>query len=436
MTLQIGIKYIAKLFIIYCLFYFVLLLYYFNFISPNFSYEGFSLDFTTEKFIISIAMLMLLSSLFYGLKRNRPSTYLFNIMIFVSAIPMLVLFASENLDFKFVFFFIISLLLIRMVLVIKIRRRLRVASPDSIYKIVFFASIVLFIWLLILNWKYFNLNIMEVYKYRHIISEHTPKFLSYMYNIVFKGLLPLLFLYFLFNEKSFAKKLFFTLALIIFYVTVFGLTSHKFYLFVIFILLLLYMFATKFDDIATAALVLFIVVLLVLYFIDADSVFVVKSLLVRRLLFVPAQINFDFYSFFSQNAFVYFTDSKFLPFGYLMAYPYDLDMAHLIGREIYGHAEMSANTSWIGYGYAHAGISGMLLYAGIIGLVFKYLDFLAKFLHYKFIILSFFPYVIVLFLSSDLKTVFFTHGLLFYLVVLTILSFGTKKYRGEYAKNS
>ena len=241
------------------------------------------------------------------------------------------------------------------------------------------------------------------------------------------------FLFFLFYEKSLTKKIFLTFLLIVLYIGIFGLTSHKFFLFIIFMLVILYVLAEKYKDISFTSIVLFIAFLTGMYFWDTDSGFITKSLLVRRLIMIPAQINYDYYHFFSHNPFVFFTDSKFLPFKYLLTFSYDLDVPHLIGREIYGHPDMSANTSWIGNGYAHAGFIGMVIYAVIIGIIFKYLDYLAKYLNYKFIIISFFPYVITMYLSSDLKTVLFTHGLLFYLIILTILSFS--RYKGNTVEN-
>ena len=88
---------------------------------------------------------------------------------------------------------------------------------------------------------------------------------------------------------------------------------------------------------------------------------------------------------------------------------------------------MAANTGWLGSGYAHLGFIGMLIYAFIIALILKYLDFLSKYLDKRFILISFSGYIITLFLSSDLKTVFLTHGLFFYLIILSILAYYEKR---------
>jgi len=161
----------------------------------------------------------------------------------------------------------------------------------------------------------------------------------------------------------------------------------------------------------------------------------ISSMFVRRLFFVPASLNFAYFDFFKDHQFVYFTDSKFLPFYYIFGYPYDLSVSHLIGREIFMKPDMAANTGWLGSGYAQMGFLGMILYAFIISLILRYLDYLSKYLNKKFLILSFIPYIITLFLSSDLKTTLLNHGLFFYIILLSILAYYQKRRYYFYAKD-
>jgi hypothetical protein len=115
----------------------------------------------------------------------------------------------------------------------------------------------------------------------------------------------------------------------------------------------------------------------------------------------------------------------------IIGYPYSLDLPFIIGDAFFNRPETQANTGWIGSGYAQAGFWGMMVYALIIGELFKYLDYKALTVGRNFIMISFSPFIISLFLSTDLKTVFLSHGLLLYLIILTIVKIKQKSYKNE-----
>lgn len=428
MKRRVNIKGIGTLFSLYLILYVLLMLYYRNYISTIFAYEGFYWDQNLEKVIISFWLLFYSAFINYGLKLEKPSFHLLNIMIFISVIPMLVIYSSANLNSYFIFLVIFSLSLIRIIIGLGNFLVLDIVPFTLIKYLVVILALISLAWLIYLNYSYFNLNILKVYEYRLEISSRMPVSLNYMYNLTYKGVIPILYLYFLFTEKKFLRKFLFTLVVFLIYVAIFGLTSHKFFLFVIPIIFILYLISSITRNLSLVFLVIFVLFLMFLYIVNLDQLgFIIKSLFIRRLLFVPAKLNFDYFQFFSQNPYVWFSDSRFLITHYFMSYPYSLDVPHLIGKVIYGRSDMSANTGWIGSGYAHAGVLGMFIYAMIIGTLLGYLDFLAKYLNYKFIVLSFFPYIVTIYLSSDLKTVFLTHGLIFYLLFLNILYIHRKK---------
>lgn len=426
-----SLIYTGKLFLSWVVLYIFLLIHYIEFVYPYFNYSGFEKNFSLDKFFISLFFMLYLSLLFYKLHLYKPSTHLFNIMIFISIIPMLVLYTAQNLSSIYILYVILSVTIVRIVLSIKLNlKKINFFSYKLFKVIIVILSLISLFWLFALNWKFFNLNILEVYEYRHIISQNTPKILAYLYNILFKGIVPVLFLFYLFYEKHNIRKFIVSLILLSLYILIFGLTSHKSFLFLIPAVIGIYIFFSKDKNISLKLLYILTFFLFIFIFFKSNEMFfIVKSLLIRRVIFTPAHLNFSYYEFFSKNPFVFFSDSKFLPFHYLLSYPYDTDIAHLIGREVFGYQNMAANTSWMGYGYAHAGIIGMVIYALIIGLLFKYLDFLSRYLNPNFIVISFFPFILVLFLSSDLKTTFFTHGLLFYLILLNILATKCKKFK-------
>jgi hypothetical protein len=200
----------------------------------------------------------------------------------------------------------------------------------------------------------------------------------------------------------------------------FGFTSNKQYLFLPFFIFSIYYLVLKSKFLIQKIIAGFIFLIAFAIIIDYFWLEVwAKAIIINRFLFVPAQLNFYYYDFFSQNPKIFWTDSKWLLIGKIIDYPYSLPLPMVIGDTYFNNPETSANTSWIGSGYAHAGFFGMMIYAIIIGLIFKYLDFKAKILDKNFIIISFSPFTISLFFSSDLKTVFLSNGLLLYLLLLS-----------------
>ena len=428
---------VAKLSVLYVVFYWLLVMHYYKFISIVFGYEGFYLNINYNKVFVSQFLLICISFLFFNLRLNKPSTHLFNIMIFVSVIPMLVLWSVENLDTSFILYILLCLLVTRFTLNLRIYGRINFINFKLFEILSYLLFIMVLISLFIFNMKYFNLNIEKVYSYRYLIARNTPKLLAYLENVILKGVIPLLFLFYLFNTKNLKKIVFYSMVMVLLYILIFGLTSHKFFLFLIPFELVIYFLFRKSQNISyiiLSSLIIFTAVLIFLMYWNPYLI-LLEDLLIRRVLFVPADINFKYYEFFSKNPFVYFSDSKFLPIRYFVTYPYNTDISHLIGREMYGHPMMAANTSWIGTGFAHMGFLGMLIYALILGLIFKYIDFFSKFLDYKFLVISFFPYVDILFLSADLKTALLTHGFLLYLVSLNIFSFYNKNHNLRTLRN-
>jgi len=85
---------------------------------------------------------------------------------------------------------------------------------------------------------------------------------------------------------------------------------------------------------------------------------------------------------------------------------------------------MSANAGWIGSGYANAGMFGVYLYSVMIGLFFSFLNAYGRKLGGRLVITLFTIPVFTLLRSSDLTTMFLTHGLLISILILIIISPG------------
>ena len=160
-------------------------------------------------------------------------------------------------------------------------------------------------------------------------------------------------------------------------------------------------------------------VCIILFYFDSMISLFTASIFFRRALLVPAELNFQYFDFFSQYPYVYWANN-FFTFG-LIDYPYDIPSAKIIGEFAYNSYETSANTGWIGSGFMQAGYIGLFIYSLIIGFVIAFIDALSHKINTGFCIAFIMIPMLTLFTSSDLPTTFITHGLLFALVIIIYL---------------
>jgi oligosaccharide repeat unit polymerase len=275
-----------------------------------------------------------------------------------------------------------------------------------------------------------------VYDFRNDAAENLPSVFSYLSPLIGKVVLPIAFVLSLLYRKYVTAAL-----LLGFAALIFGLTSHKSVLFSPFLILFVYLVSRGKNLIVkfNAGLLLILLTGVVGFWLsqefareNASETFEwIGSLTMRRTFFLPTQLNFMYYDFFSKNDLVLFSNSK-LTFG-LIDYKYPLPVTHLIGQEYFGNEEMGANTGWFGGGYMQAGFYGLLLYAAAIGVMFRYIDACARNSGERALITAAVVVpVLGMLTSSDLPVAFFTHGL--YLNLLLIACF--KRRESSYAHSA
>ena len=403
-----GLMYIS-------VFLFMLFVYY-KYIVTFFAYRGYIWDFNVYKCILSLSLIFLIS-FFLPYKIRKPSDFLIHIHFMFPFLFMFVLYTAENFSNYF-----ISISILCFLLLIKVRN-LKIPAVyffnlrwKNINKIVILFILVLFVMLVYFYHNYFNLDFSKVYDLRLELREVSKGIKAYVFFSVLFILLHILFSY----SLVYKKYLFIFLGIVL-YIFFFAFTSHKKFFFMPFFAIYIYGLLKR------NKLIFYMqigIIFLTLFAIIIDYLWLeiwLKSLLIQRFMFVPAQLNFFYYEFFSQHKFVFWTDSKWFLLGRIFGYPYDSPFQMIIGDYYFNNPECIANTNWIGSGYAHAGVTGMLLYAIIVGLILRFLDFKSTKFGKDFIIISFVPFITSIFLSSDLKTVFLTHGLLVYILFLSCI---------------
>ncbi|HBQ25239.1 MAG TPA: hypothetical protein DD791_02495 [Syntrophomonas sp.] len=269
--------------------------------------------------------------------------------------------------------------------------------------------------------SHFNLDLSKVYEHRREVGAVISTGLwGYINTWVFKVINPALIGWALWQKKYRLVALFIALQVIFF-----GISSHKSVLFYPVLILAVYFFVKipKALRYMTWGIIGIIVVssLSTLLF-DYNWL---SSLFIRRVFFVPAQLNFAYYELFSEIGYVYLSNSVL---SQLVHYPFPYPPQMMISNYLFGHYNTWANNGFLATSYMHFGYMGMLIFSAFVGLLFWLVDILVHnrlplWLGISIVAIPFFS----LFTSADLSTALLTHGILIALLILLIIGSSEQK---------
>ena len=397
--------------------FFLLLWSYFYFIVPIFGYTGFIWDFSYVKFIESVILVIITD---YVLPRrcDKPSDFLLNIHYLLPILPMLVLYAGSNQSRIFMysvilFFYMIIVLRNFNFPTLKVRK----------FNQNFLKNLLIFICFLYLGLLFYynrfdlNFNFFNVYLYRIEYSEKLPFFFNYLSPLVSKVFLPIA----IFLCLSYKNRFLFV-ALLVCAFLIFGYTQHKATFFYPLFVITLYAIVKSKNIIYQLKFfyLLLVIACLILFTFNDDIILYISSILYRRFLLVPADLNFQYFEYFTSYPNVYWA-KNFFTFG-LIDYPYDIPTANIMGEFVSGKYQNYANTGWIGSGFMHFHYIGLFIYSIIISYIMSILDALSKQINTPLVIAFTTIPVLTMFVSSDLPTTLLTHGLIISIIITMCIS--------------
>lgn len=388
-------------------------------ISPKFSYSGFITQIDFVKLFESYVFI-----LFFGLiipnKIKKPSDCLVIMLFLVTILPTLSLYAMKGEARSYTYMIIMAFSIITVIAMrnntsIKIVR----LKGGQTLAVIFSVFAVLIVTISLISkegLQYFNLDIERVYEFRRTVSAViNVGIFGYVNTWVFKVFNPALLVWSIYKKRPFLF-----LTSIGLQVLFFAISSHKSVLFFPLLIILVYLFVEKSHALHYIYIGLLGVIigtgLLAIY---TDLTFP-ASLLIRRLFYVPAQLNYAYYDFFSNAGHVYLTTSIF---SLVLEYPFPYPPPQMISIYLMGNNSCWANTGFLATSYMHFGFFGMIIYSVIVGLLLRIVDMLVvNKLPLRFglslVIIPFFS----LFTSADLTTALLTHGLLLSLLLLWLFS--------------
>lgn len=262
-----------------------------------------------------------------------------------------------------------------------------------------------------------SLDLLKVYEVREQYLSNKGFMMGYFLPWSAYSINTLLISYFLYKKKKLAVVL-----ILLFQLFLYATTGFKSYLFSPLLILLIH-FAlnkrkmTRLLPLLTFGFAIAIVYSYILYKVNGDIL--TASIFTRRNFFTPAQINFLYYDFFSENPFVMLSDSIFRlfienPYGNITPVLYQVS-------EYYYGRQFGLNVGYIGNAFMHFGYIGVFLFSILLGLILKVIDSISNNLPISVTVSS----IIIpsmAFVNSGFFTVLLTHGFLISCLLIWLLN--------------
>jgi|MudIll2142460700_1097286.scaffolds.fasta_scaffold01901_5 hypothetical protein len=373
------------------------------FVAEAFAYEGYIYRFDAGKTLFSYGLALSLIFLHLRYSSSRISGMFCQGIFCLFVLPLLIYFMRSDSAYSHAVLVVSGYVCLLLCCHFLARVPLKISFRGNRY--IFYGSIAfLSIGTYALLFHHFriqfNLDLSSVYETRdHFIQNMNP-LLGYM--VIWQGNIinPLLF-YLAVNRK----KYLFIFMIIFFQAYLFGVTGMKIFAFSLFFAYLLARFSEHLRIFLPVSLMAVVAVSCLLYWYQGNVWPI--GLFVRRTLFTPSQLTFEYFDFFSQNPLVFLSDSLFKRF---LSYPYPLPPQLMIGIRYYEGA--SANVGIFGNSYMHFGALGIFLFLSILSIFLVFFDkMVARKSENSAAFVAMVATPIVSLINSGFFTVLLTHGL-------------------------
>ncbi len=389
---------------------------YVTFVHPLFKYVRFTLNFSLFKYILSMIVLV---GLFLILPKDRqkPSSLVQQVHFILLFIPMLSLYPMMNLSTGFFLLvsgaFALECLLLRKLPLLKIVRLRQ--SGVILYGGLALVTVFVYVSMIRANGmpSLAALNLNAVYDIREKLSY--PFLMGYLVPWQSKVINPF------FIASAFKNKNLPMLgAAVALQLLLYLIIAEKAILFIPAVIVFVMWAVKRFNFLAIAGFLAPAGVIAISVFTDLTGKIEVASILIRRLLFLPAQLKFIWYDFFSENPLLYYSQGIIGKiFG--IRNPYPLDAANMIGLTAFNAPDMHSNAGYVADAYGNGGAIGVIVIALIFVFVLLIVDSLSVALSPEFVI-GLIIYHVISLNDGSLITAMISGGLLPLLLILWLYS--------------
>lgn len=400
---------------------------YINHISTIFNYTGFINDFQLEKYVYSWIILLIFIPIIFTLHSKITFSSMILILLgYLSIVPFTTMVAYYPFNTAYIGVNVLYWIMVYFFYKVIPAIRLNHIKKDKYVELILYIIISIFlINIIYISWRYtgfrFTLDIYNVYDLRSESSSFTlPIIVSYLYSAA-KAVNPILLIYFLSR-----KKYRITFVIFIIQLLSFSINGSKTVLFSTIIAVIIYwIYNVKY--IRSIPWLLFILVIISSLEIFILNTMLLLAFIIRRLLFVPNLLNYNYYDFFSVNSPDYLSQSFLRYLGIESDYP---PIDNMIGAIYYNEPEMGANNGLLSDALANLGWIGLIVYPLLLVVILKILDACAEGLDKRIYIISAITVTFIL-ISSFLSTALLTHGIVAICIIMYLLPRTTVHKRNE-----
>lgn len=216
-----------------------------------------------------------------------------------------------------------------------------------------------------------NMDISKIYDVRSEFVEAELPLKGYYFHWLATAFNPIFFAVYVVR-----KRWIFVLAIVCLQILIVSVVGLRSYLFILpFVLGLMLMVKQKSPLNVIVSGLTAMIFLGLLFYCLAGNVHPFLFL-TARWLFVPAEITFYYYDFFSTHELIPFAYifKYFLKIPYFFDYPYDVEPAYLIGSEYFGQPELGAVGGILADAYMNLGLLGLVVWGMGLVMILKLLD--------------------------------------------------------------
>jgi hypothetical protein len=390
---------------------------YLNLIIDPYSFIGFDYESSWFEVILSYLAVFTLFCLSYK-KTITPSYYFVVLLLVTIYVPFSTLYAFSS--FSSMFYYQVTFLFFILVLIQKTKRVKVPVLNAPRWALDCFLVILVLITLSFIFYSFYkmgfrlNYDLKLLYQVRAVFHDTIANgLLGYLFTLTTKSILI-----FFMGFSLFKKKYFYFLFFMACEVFIAGMANHKAIFLYPFLVLFIYLILLK--RISPASIIfLFLSIVLIGNLFSFFGYDRFSIIFILRMFFMTVLNDYQYYIFFQDNPFTYFSNSFF---GNFIEYPYKESIPEIIGYGRWSEDVAAfANTGIFGSGYMHMGFIGMLFFTLILSVIFKFVDSISVRINKGYLLVI--PILIIPVRSvnsADLGSLLISHGLLLSLVLLFI----------------
>lgn len=385
-------------------------------IYPAYDYMGFTLVMNPLSYLFS--MIFLFVVIYYSPKeKDQPSTYLFILIEMLVLIPIITFYWLSDKSTIYTFYIVICTIVIAFMLKMKFRTfGIKLKHSYISLKIIFVAYVIVTTAIIIIRGgiDLRTLNFDSIYELRN--EYNLPASFGYLTNWSVKVFGPFYLSLFYLNKKYFGIAIVIVLQLLMY--LSFG---NKAFLFSIGLVLLNLVFTKKDVFLRKMTLVLSSLNVLGSMFYSAGATDLILRTITYRTIFIPAQIQYYYFEFFTRNSNLFFSESLI---GRLFSIdsPYGRTVSLIIGDLYYkAGAGINANTGIFADAFANGDFIVMIIVSVFFGLLLNIIDVTTKNIP-VYVVVGALGYIIFTINDAPFLTTLLTGGLFLMMIMFIILN--------------